>query len=362
MGRKKYFPIVVFLGIIVFFQLLFLVTGTNYFLKEMTQSAYYTLVVLGLCLLMGYAGQISLGHAGFFAVGGYTSAVLTTYDLSAHAAEPAARFLRTIGVLIARQDIYGQDLLVFSPWIAFILAIIISVLIALLIGIPVIRLKGHYLAMATLGFGLIIEAIVKAARIFGQYDPITGVPPFRILLGIQVNGRQPFRIMNYYLAWIIVIIIVVLIINIINSRAGRALRSIHSNEQAAGSLGINSSKYKLYTFVFSAVLAAISGVFLTHYNASIGPTEITTMKSVRYVAIVAVGGMANIWGNIFMSVLLNFLSLRGYFGVFDDLVFGTILIAVMLFAPDGLLQPAKIVLVKDRALRLIKRRKNADIT
>lgn len=358
MNMKRYHPVFILLGIVVFFQLLFLVTGSNFFLKEMTQSAYYTLVVLGLCLLMGFAGQISLGHAGFFAIGGYTSAVLTTHDLGAYASVPIIKFFRAIGFIISRQNLYGEDLLVFSPWIAFIFAIIISIIIAFLLGITVIKLKGHYLAMATLGFGLIISSIVKAAKIFGQYDPITQVPPFRIIFGIQVNGRMPFRIMNYYLAWLIVIICLILVINIINSRAGRALKSIHSNEGAAKSLGINSSGYKLYTFILSAVFAAMAGVFLTHYNASIGPSEITTMKSVRYVAIVAVGGMANIWGNVFMSVLLNFLSLRGYFGAFDDLVFGTILILVMLFAPDGLLEPGKLIFLKDKILKIFKRRKN----
>ncbi len=358
MNIKRYYPVFILLGAVVFFQLLFLITGANFFLKEMTQSAYYTLVVLGLCLLMGFAGQISLGHAGFFAIGGYTSAVLTTYNLGAYASAPIIKFLGSIGFIISRENIYGERLLVFSPWIAFVFAVIISVLIALVIGIPVIRLKGHYLAMATLGFGLIISSIVKATKIFGQYDPITQVPPFRLLGKLQINGRLPYRISNYYIAWLIVIICLLLVINIINSRAGRALRSIHNNESAANSLGINSSKYKLYTFILSAVFAAMAGVFMTHYNASIGPTEITTMKSVRYVAIVAVGGMANIWGNIFMSVLLNFLSLRGYFGAFDDLVFGIILILVMLFAPDGLLQPQKLIFLMNKIRDLVKRRKN----
>ena len=130
----------------------------------------------------------------------------------------------------------------------------------------------------------------------------------------------------------------VLAINLVHSRVGRALRSIHESEEAAHSLGINTYRYKLATFVLSAVFAAVGGALLTHYNGSIGPSEATVMKSVRYVAIVAVGGMANLWGALVMGVLLNFLSLRGVFGHYDDAVFGAILIAMMLFAPQGLLR------------------------
>ena len=130
----------------------------------------------------------------------------------------------------------------------------------------------------------------------------------------------------------------VLAINLVHSRIGRALRSIHQNEEAAHSLGVDTYRYKVSTFVLSALFAAAGGIFLTHYNGSIGPSEVTVMKSVRYVAIVAVGGMANLWGAMLMGVLLNFLSLRGVFGSYDDAVFGAILIVVMLFAPQGLLR------------------------
>jgi len=102
-------------------------------------------------------------------------------------------------------------------------------------------------------------------------------------------------------------------------------------------MGVNTARYKLNIFVLSAVFAALAGVLLTHYNGGIGPSEASVMKSVRYVAIVAVGGMANLWGSLIMGFLLNFLSLRGYFGSFDDAVFGAILIIIMLFAPEGLL-------------------------
>lgn len=102
-------------------------------------------------------------------------------------------------------------------------------------------------------------------------------------------------------------------------------------------MGVHTARFKLQTFVLSAVFAAVAGVFLTHYNGGIGPSEAGVMKSVRYVAIVAVGGMANLWGALLMGVVLNFLSLRGVFGSYDDAVFGLILIVIMLFAPNGIL-------------------------
>ncbi|TFH40759.1 MAG: branched-chain amino acid ABC transporter permease, partial [Chrysiogenales bacterium] len=121
-------------------------------------------------------------------------------------------------------------------------------------------------------------------------------------------------------------------------RVGRALRAIHGSEEAANAMGVNTPRYKLMVFVLSAVYASVAGVFLTHFNGGIGPSEAAVMKSVSYVAIVAVGGMANLWGALVIGILLNYLSLRGYFGSYDEFVFGGILIVIMLFFPDGLLK------------------------
>jgi branched-chain amino acid transport system permease protein len=211
--------------------------------------------------------------------------------------------------------------------------------------------------MATLGFGIIIYAIVLGTKILGESDGITNVPPFRLFLGLQVNGRLPYRIQNYYIAWFLVIVCIGLSVNLINSRIGRALRSIHGSEEAANALGVDTARYKLFTFVLSAVMAAIGGAFATHYNGGIGPSEVTVSKSVRYVAIVAVGGMSNLWGVVFAGILLNFLSLRGYFGSYDDAVFGLILILVMLFAPQGILHLSRVRSFFSGMIRMIKRKK-----
>jgi branched-chain amino acid transport system permease protein len=309
-------------------------------------AAYYSLIVIGLCLLMGFAGQISLGHAGFFAIGGYTSAVLTTLDLSAYKDTWLVALLAEVNILSSRHDLYGNTALGVHPGAACCVAILLALGVAWAIGIPVLKLKGHYLAMATLGFGTIIFSIVLGTQRFGAADGISSVPPFPIFLDVRVSGDSSVRVMNYYFAWILVTVAMVLLANLIHSRVGRALRSIHGAEDAASAMGVDTARFKLYTFMLSAVLAAIAGVFLTHFNGGIGPSEASIMKSVRYVAIVAVGGMGSIWGTLIMSVVLNFFSLRGYFGTFDDAVFGGILILIMLFAPDGIIGADLQALVK----------------
>ena len=325
------------IGAVVAIQLLTALLGKEFYLTQLTMAAYYTLAITGLCLLMGYAGQISLGHAGFFAIGGYTSAVLTTIDLSATRGSLVTGGLMKLSVLVERQDLYGGQALSVHPWAAFAAAMLLTIAVAYAIGIPVLKLKGHYLAMATLGFGTIIYSIVLGTQRFGAADGISSVPAFTLLPGITVTGSAQHRVLNYYIAWGLVTLGMLLLVNLIRSRVGRALRAIHGAEDAASAMGVDTARYKLYTFVLSAVLASVAGAFLTHYNGGIGPSEASIMKSVRYVAIVAVGGMANLWGALIMSAVLNFLSLRGSFGTFDDAVFGVILIVIMLFSPEGIL-------------------------
>ena len=190
--------------------------------------------------------------------------------------------------------------------------------------------------MATLGFGLIVYRVVLGTPALGAADGLSDVPAFVLAPGVKITGGAAGRIANYYAAWGLVILGALLVLNLMQSRAGRALAAIHGNESAAQALGINTAAFKLRLFVFSAILAAAAGALLTHYTGGIGPSEAGIMKSVRYVAIVAVGGMANLWGTIGASALLNFLSLRGYFGIYDDAVFGGCLVGMMLFAPQGL--------------------------
>lgn len=335
--KRQLIFIGIVVGLVVGIQLLTQITDTKFYLTQLTMAAYYSLVIMGLCVLMGYAGQISLGHAGFFAIGGYISAGLTTHNLIALQQTPIIKLLSGIGILVAGQDLYGEELVVVTPWAACIAAVLVAGVIAYVLGIPVLKLKGHYLAMATLGFGVIIYRVVLASEYFGEAGGISEVPGFNLLGPLTVSGDFGQRVENYYIAWGLLIVGLFLLLNLINSRVGRALRSIHGSEEAAEAMGVNTARFKLYVFVLSAVYAAIAGIFLTHYNGGIGPSEAGVMKSVRYVALVAVGGMANLWGALIMGVSLTFLSLRGVFGSYDDAVFGTILIVIMLFAPEGIL-------------------------
>lgn len=345
MDRRKYLGLGRLCLLVVGIHLLTIVTDSSFYLAQLTMAAYYGLAIIGLAVLMGYAGQISLGHAGFVAIGGYLSAALCTRDLHHLQGSLPVEWLERLqhyNILRLGEDIFGAPLLTFSPWAACLVAICLAMLIAFLIGIPVLRLKGHYLAMATLGFGTIVYRILLASPYFGEADGISDVPPFPLLPSIA--GQDPVLIsgdfgnpaLNYYLAWAILLLGMLLLLNLIDSRVGRALRALNSSEEAAQASGVNTARYKLQVFVVSAAYAALAGVLLTHYNGSIGPAEAGTMKSVRYMALVAVGGMTNLWSTLLMGVGLTFLSLRGVFGTFDDVVFAAILLFVMLFTPGGL--------------------------
>jgi branched-chain amino acid transport system permease protein len=333
-------------------QLATVASGKGFYLTQLTMTAYYALAVLGLSLLMGYAGQISLGQAGFFAIGGYTAAFLSAVDLASRKGLPVVVLATRLGLLVPRPDLYGAELLAVNPWLGLVGGVALASAVAFAVGVPVLRLRGHYLAMATLAFGTIVSAVVVGTQRLGAADGISGVPPFPVFPGVRVGGGSSDRVVNYYLAWGLVVVAMLLLGNLVRSRTGRALRAIHGAEDAARAMGVDVARLKVRVFVLAAALAAGAGVFLTHYVGGIGPSEASVMKSVRDVAMVAVGGMGSLWGALAATTVLEFLSLRGVFGAHDDAVFGGILLAVMLFAPDGILQ------IRGRALvsRLTGRR------
>lgn len=262
----------------------------------------YCLITIGLSLLMGYAGQISLGHGAFFGLGAYTSALLTTK-------------------------------LTLNPWLAMIAAIVFTSSIAFLIGIPILRLRGHYLAMATLALGEII-VITLTAEV-----PLTGGPsgirsiPRLSLFGYTLKGDFVY----YIFVWSIVLLVLLLTLNMIHSRVGRALRSIHGGELAANAMGVNTARYKVHIFVLSTALASLAGSLYVHYITFISPTACSLKFSVILVVMVAVGGMNNVWGAILGTFIMRLLP--QYLRVFHDydiLIYGVILMAIMIFLPGGL--------------------------
>jgi branched-chain amino acid transport system permease protein len=344
--RHQLLPVAVLAALVVAAQLALSAFGVPQYLVQLTMAAYYSLAALGLCLFMGYAGQVSLGHAGFLAIGSYASAVVSTANLLPLVGSPLVAAVAAAGLASRSVDLYGAEALRLAPWLGPLVGLAAAAAAAILLGLPSLRLRGHYLAMATLSFGIIVYRIVIGTPALGAADGIPDIPALQIAAGIAVTGRKALRVQNYYLAWALVALGLALILNLARSRAGRALRAIHGDEEAAAALGVNTGRAKLAAFVTGALYAALAGSLLAHYNGSIGPGEASVMKSVRYLALVAAGGMGNAGGVLAVSTLLTFLSLRGVFGLYDDAVFAAILVAIMLFAPGGLF----------RALRLPARR------
>ena len=274
--------------------------ANNYAYDVAIQVALNATVCVGLNLLIGYAGQISLGHAGFFALGAYGSAIL------------ASR--------------YGVPV-----WLSLPLACTAVGLLAFVIGRPTLRLKGHTLAMATLGLGVIISIVLTTEDRWtgGPYG--MAVPPL-VLFGLAIQGERLW----YWIAAGVLMLTVWLALNLIESPTGRALRALHGSPVAAETLGIASERFKLQVFVLSAVLAAIAGALTAHYAAFLTPAKASFMHSVELVIMVVFGGMASVFGAVVgaaaLTVLPQFLTvLKDY----EMMVFGAVLVATMVFFPQG---------------------------
>ena len=284
---------------------------SNYLLSTGIFIGISAILTLGLCLLMGYAGQISLGHAAFFGIGAYTSGILTV----------------RLGV---------------SPWIAMVIGVFVTAVTAFLIGIPILRLKGHYLAMATLGLGVIVFLAFGEFRdITGGPTGLTGVPRLAVGSFVFVKDRDYF-----YLVWAFVTLFILLSLNVVNSRIGRALRAIHASELAAESIGVDASRQKLQVLVLSAIYASVAGSLYVHYMRFVSPQPFDFHASVELVVMAVVGGLASVWGAPFgaAAVTLLTLSLREILpkliknasGQHTVILYGVILVVIMIFLPEGL--------------------------
>ena len=259
------------------------------------------IVCVGLNLLIGYAGQISLGHAAFFGLGAYTSAVLT----SNHGWPPLAAL--AIGALAVG-------------------------VLAFIVARPILRLKGHYLAMGTLGLGIIISIVLnQEAGITGGPDGMP-VPEFSVLGWSPTSEYAWYAIVGTGLvvtAW--------LALNLIDSSVGRALRSVHGSEVAAQAVGVDTTRYKVLIFVVSAVLAGVAGSLFAHYSGFITPSEAGFLHSIGLVTMVVLGGMASVYGSIIGAAILTVLpQVFAGFHDYEPLAIGLVLMGVMIFMPKGL--------------------------
>ena len=274
----------------------------DYYLNILILGCFNALIVMGLNLLMGYAGQVSLGHAAFFGLGAYTSAVATT----------------TFGLPIP---------------VGLGAGVAVSALVARLIGIPTLKLRGHYLAMATLGFGIIVYIVFNEwVDVTGGPSGLVGIPRLE-LLGYRFTSDEAY----YWLCATVLFMATALCLNLIASRTGRALRAIHVSESAAQAMGIDIARHKLFVFVLSAALAGVAGGLYAHHLCFIAPSSFGFPVSVQLLTMVVLGGMASIWGAVagafFLTALPEFLRM---FEEVDILIFGAILVACMMFMPGGL--------------------------
>jgi branched-chain amino acid transport system permease protein len=280
-----------------------LLLTNEYYVTVLIFMGINVILVIGLNLLMGYTGQISLGHAAFFALGAYGSGILNTRA--------------------------GWD-----PWLSMPASMVLTGVLAYLIGKPILKLKGNYLAMATLGFGLIVEhMLVEWGDLTGGPSGLSGVE--RLSVG-SLHLYTP-GIRYYYLVLAAVFVCIVFAHNLVDSRTGRALRAIHGSEIAANTLGVDASRLKLHVFVLSAVIAAMGGALYVHYLGFIAPASCGFKYSIQLVTMVVVGGMATIWGSVLGAAVLTLLpQVLTFLEDYDILVYGLILILMVLFMPEGI--------------------------
>jgi branched-chain amino acid transport system permease protein len=257
---------------------------------------------MGLNLFIGYAGQISLGHAAFFGLGAYGSAILTT----------------AVGV---------------PPLAALALAAAGVALTALLIGVPTLRLSGHYLAMATLGFNIVVHnVLVQWDRVTGGPSGLSGVPPFAVPgLSFQGEARQ------FYLLWGAAMIALTLSLNLVRSGVGRGLAALAEDEISAAAMGVDVRRGKVAVFTVSAVFACVGGSLFAHYMGTVTPDTFGIFASIDFVIMVVIGGMGCLWGSLAGAALITVLPhLLGPLEDSKDIIYGLIVVAVLLVLPRGL--------------------------
>jgi len=270
-----------------------------YFMRVIMMIGIFALLGLGLNFLFGYTGQISLGHAAFYAIGAYGSAILET-----------------------KLNI---------PFIlAWVITLVMTGVIAYLISVPILKLKGHYLAMATLAFTLIVESVLSHwVPVTGGHDGITLLTGS--ILGTWFSQNLYFFIIgSAIIAWW-------MLSNISRSSVGRAHQALRDDEDAAEALGIPVKRYKVNAFVLSAVLAALAGIWYAHLSMVITPEVFNLHVSIQILMLVVVGGMGNNFGAVLGAAFL--IALPEFLYDFKDaniLIYGLIVLVILIFFPKGL--------------------------
>lgn len=276
----------------------------SYLLNVMVFVGINTMLAVALNLLLGYAGQISLGHAAFFGLGAYISGVLTAS--------------------------HGQN-----PWLVMGVAAVAVGLLAYLIGFPILKLKGHYLAMATLGFGIIVYIVFnETVEITGGPSGLSGIPNLRV-------GTFTFDsdLKNYYLIWSFALACILFSVNLTNSRIGRSLRAIHDSEVAARVMGVNARLLKVQIFALSALISSLAGSLYAHTMAFVAPASFGFNFSVELLTMVVIGGLGSVYGSFLGAALLTLLpEFLRFLHDYDIVFYGLLLMLMTMFMPGGLVR------------------------
>ena len=273
----------------------------NYVIYVMSRLFVYVLVALGLNLLTGYTGQVSLGHAAFFAIGAYTAAVL------------AERWH-------------------WPSVLCLVGAALVSAAVGYLLGLPCLRLSGLYLAMATLGFTLIVQEMLLQLSVITHGSEGMKVQPASFLgLTFHTDYRK------YYLLFVVTVAMLLFARNLVKGRAGRAFLAIRDNERAAAAMGVNIARYKTIAFAISALYTGLAGALSAFIVGFLDPQEFSFFLSIQFITIIILGGLASLLGSVLGACFLIFLpELLAGLDVWQALVYGLIMVVTILFMPFGL--------------------------
>ena len=280
-----------------------------YLLHLAILAGIYIILTVSINLIIGYAGQVSLGHAAFYGIGAYTSALVA---LNWHFPFP----------------------------LAALSAMLVAGACGLALGLPTLRLKEDYLAIVTLGFGVIIDLVFLNLEITGGPDGLAGIP-CPAFLGLS------FRSAGLYLMLVAVAVVLVLVFTyrLVDSYHGRALRAIRDHEVTAQVMGINTPAYKIIIFTLAAGLAGLAGSLYAHYITFINPETFGLHTSILILTMAVLGGMGSIAGSVVGAVILTALpEVLREFQAYQDLVYGALLVGLLILRPEGILGRGKLSL------------------
>ena len=277
--------------------------GSAYQLTVGSKVATYAIVILGLTVLVGYGGQISFGHNAFFGIGGYISALATTD--------------------------WGL-----TPLVGLLAGIGITGVLALIIGYPTLRLRGHFLALGTFAVGLGFYAFAVASPFFNGFTGIGGIPAFSI--GPLSFERQ---FAEFWLCGVTMLVAVVAVAHLRQGRWGRALRTVATDEATASSVGIDVHRTKLSAFLVSAVLASVAGSLYAHTVSYLSPETFNFTTILTFFMMLFIGGLGSVWGAVLGSLVVTVVPevVPSSVATWQPTIFGVLLVAVLILRPAGLL-------------------------